>query len=336
MFSNRDRPTLRLNQLQKYAVLRLLGQGTVSTVYMAEDTTVPVDPRVRCIAIKRFNVDNEDPGRQEGVILEMLKGSEYIVDCYGAFRIQDSYVLALQLLDCSRQLRLDSVPTSFSRGDQAYASSTYGQGYKIIAKIALQMLRAIRDINAKGLLHGDIKPGNVMFEYGHQHKIRLIDFGNAALLSHLDAYHGDYEIQSMGYRAPEVLLGDQSFNEKIDLWSTGVVLLELYVNTQYQGHEQEYRLINSPQRSDAVCQIITSIGSVDCYRKAKFWQPLYEFENHRENMAPLWPSLKDHNGGTHDQLLLVDFLQALLQPDHTKRPSVDKLLNHPFLTQLLN
>ena len=63
------------------------------------------------------------------------------------------------------------------------------------------------------------------------HAIRLVDFGNAIRGSReCLQYYDDFEIQTLGYRAPEVLVG-VPFGAPIDCWSLGVVLLELFVGS---------------------------------------------------------------------------------------------------------
>jgi serine/threonine protein kinase len=54
----------------------------------------------------------------------------------------------------------------------------------------------------------------------------LADFGNSFLLSESMKFYRDFEIQSLPYRSPEILCGIP-FNHQIDIWSVGVVLLEI-------------------------------------------------------------------------------------------------------------
>ena len=55
----------------------------------------------------------------------------------------------------------------------------------------------------------------------------LIDFSNAMARSEAAAYHDTFDVCTLAYRAPEVLYG-LPFDCKIDLWSLGVTLAELY------------------------------------------------------------------------------------------------------------
>jgi dual specificity tyrosine-phosphorylation-regulated kinase 2/3/4 len=60
-------------------------------------------------------------------------------------------------------------------------------------------------------------------------KVKLVDFGNAMTPEDASAYFDDFQVQSLYYRAPEVLLGSWNFSYAIDMWSLGCVLAELYI-----------------------------------------------------------------------------------------------------------
>ncbi|PIK48715.1 putative homeodomain-interacting protein kinase 3, partial [Apostichopus japonicus] len=57
--------------------------------------------------------------------------------------------------------------------------------------------------------------------------IKVIDFGNAihCVYDELALYYDDYELQTIVYRAPEVICG-LPFGTEIDLWSVGCILAE--------------------------------------------------------------------------------------------------------------
>lgn len=59
-------------------------------------------------------------------------------------------------------------------------------------------------------------------------QVLLGDFGNAIHVSEAKSYYSDFELQSLPYRAPEVLIG-QPFGTQIDVWSVGVLLVELCI-----------------------------------------------------------------------------------------------------------
>ena len=64
-------------------------------------------------------------------------------------------------------------------------------------------------------------------QFGAPFRVCLADLGNAIRPSEASLYQETYEIQTLGYRAPEVLLGSP-FGTPIDMWSLGVCLVELF------------------------------------------------------------------------------------------------------------
>lgn len=97
------------------------------------------------------------------------------------------------------------------------------------AKIITQILAAIALCHAKNIMHRDLKPENVLFEYDSiESTVKVADFGRSKVLK------TDVKITeragSIYYVAPEVLLR-KDYNEKCDIWSTGVILYLLLTGT---------------------------------------------------------------------------------------------------------
>jgi mitogen-activated protein kinase 15 len=90
------------------------------------------------------------------------------------------------------------------------------------------MLKALLYLHSGQLLHRDIKPSNILLNTECQAK--LCDFGlvrsfqgsgtqEAVLTEHL---------ATRWYRAPEILLGSQSYGPGVDVWSLGCIVAEFY------------------------------------------------------------------------------------------------------------
>lgn len=122
------------------------------------------------------------------------------------------------------------------------------------------MLKALQFIHELGICHCDVKPENICLVHrrdssdlthhltlpvspspqvsASRNKFKLIDFGAATL--EYD-YRNSY-VQSRWYRAPEVMLG-LPWDEKVDVWSLGCVLVELVVGRPiFYGPAVEYVL----------------------------------------------------------------------------------------------
>ena len=95
-----------------------------------------------------------------------------------------------------------------------------------VPQITFGILSALRDIHAIGIVHRDLKPANILVDLTTS-KIKLIDFGSATYYQRQSTVGFAPVVGTLEYRAPEMLFGSTQYNEKIDLWSTGMILWEL-------------------------------------------------------------------------------------------------------------
>jgi serine/threonine protein kinase/Tol biopolymer transport system component len=89
-----------------------------------------------------------------------------------------------------------------------------GRAIELAGRIAAAVARA----HAHGIVHGDLKPGNVLIT--PEGEVRLVDFGLAGL-AHPAA--GD----ALAYRSPEQLRGEAEADPPSDVWALGVLLYQM-------------------------------------------------------------------------------------------------------------
>src|SRR5262249_4215876 len=102
---------------------------------------------------------------------------------------------------------------------------------ELVLEIVIQLSRALDRAHERGIVHRDIKPGNISVGDGGRGEvfIKLLDFGIAkgVEMPTLDsATKTGAMIGSPFYMSPEQVLGSKTVDHRSDLWSVGVVAYE--------------------------------------------------------------------------------------------------------------
>ncbi|KAH0464499.1 hypothetical protein IEQ34_007285 [Dendrobium chrysotoxum] len=117
------------------------------------------------------------------------------------------------------------------------------------AALITELVEAIAECHRRGIAHRDIKPENILFDSNGC--LLLADFGCAALFEK-GARSLKEKVGTPAYAAPEVLDG-QNYDEKVDVWSAGVVLyLMLGWTVPFNGESAE-EIVAAVKNGDPVC-----------------------------------------------------------------------------------
>lgn len=194
----------------KYKYLADLGQGSSGAVFLVQNTQTGKEN-----AFKWFHPDTSlvDAFHAEVRALSRLSHPR-IVQLRDHGMWQDRPFL---VFDHIRGPTLD-----------AYLTPKVPDTNKALIKrcvLILQLLGAVEHLHAAGLVHRDLKPGNIMVESPQLATIKLLDFGFVRLRdgSHEKALQG---LGTLGYAAPEQVRHFDLSNEQSDLFSVGVILYE--------------------------------------------------------------------------------------------------------------
>src|SRR5215467_7291794 len=214
--------------LGNYKILEKLGEGGQGTVYKAVDSklgrtlvikVLPAELTAREANLKRFE--------REARLASALDHPN-ICTIFDLNEINDIHYIAMQYIE-GRNVRqlVNGRPLSLESA----------------LSIALQTADALAAAHSRGIMHRDIKAGNVMVTPGGQ--VKVLDFGLAKLLDEEAARTSGIhhtEITEVGvpygtatYAAPEQARGDR-VDSRADIFSTGVLLYEMLTGTwPFQG-----------------------------------------------------------------------------------------------------
>lgn len=196
--------------LGRYQVLDALGQGGAGMVFRGWDPKLK-----RAVAIKTFRLDarladTDRPALVEALLAEAVNLAGFthpnIVSVYDVANTDEVAFVAMELVDGAS---LDAFVEMRGRltADE-------------LVPIAAAVARALEAAHARHMVHGDIKPGNVLL--GRDGSIKVADFGLAHALSALKPGTSSV-FGTPGYIAPEMLLNEGG-DQRIDLFALGVLM----------------------------------------------------------------------------------------------------------------
>uniref|UniRef100_A0A3P9DLC3 Protein kinase domain-containing protein n=1 Tax=Maylandia zebra TaxID=106582 RepID=A0A3P9DLC3_9CICH len=193
-----------------------------------------------------------------------------------------------------------------------------------IRPVLFQLANALSHLGSLGIVHADLKPGNIMVvdRYECPIKVKLTDFGFACPAS--TVIPGDC-VGTVGYRAPEVMIGSL-FNEAIDMWSLGLVAVELATGYPFYPGRNDYDVLKfiiqtqgqPPDHTERQFQDETGCQSKDTRSiKLKCLDDL-------EQLLKIWGCWEKI------QNVFVSLIKEMLALDPNQRITPSEVLHHPF------
>jgi WD40 repeat protein/serine/threonine protein kinase len=206
-----------------YRIVRLLGEGGMGTVYLAEQ---------------------QHPIRRQ-VALKVIKLGMSTTEVMARF---DSERQALALMDHPNIARVFDAGTT--EQDRPYFVMEYVSGIPITdycdrrrlnnrerTELFITVCQAVHHAHQKGIIHRDIKPSNVLVaEQDGKPSAKVIDFGIAKAIDQRLMEHAVFTqmgslVGTPEYMSPEQTVHSSNIDTTTDVYSLGVLLYELLVGT---------------------------------------------------------------------------------------------------------
>ncbi len=187
----------------KFRILSPLGSGGFGTVYLAEDTWI--DKKVALKVPHKQNLDFGELLKEPRLLASMSHPN--IVTLLAAEKEDNVFFMVLEYVpgETLEQLILRDGALELSRA----------------LDFTCQICNAVDHAHGAGVLHRDLRPGNMLLSEGG--RLKVTDFGTSRFLE--IAAHGTTVIGSPPYMAPEQFYGKAVFAS--DVYSVGVTMYQM-------------------------------------------------------------------------------------------------------------
>ncbi len=198
--------------LGRYQLVERLGQGGMATVYKAVQPTIE---RLVAVKVLHSHLAASDDFvvrfKREARSLGQLQHPHivHVID----FDVADGYYFMI----------VDYIPGKTLR---AYLDERGALTWSEALAITTQLTEALAYAHARGTIHRDIKPGNVIFKDEASTHVVLNDFGIGKLLNDATVTTTGAMVGTPAYMSPEAVMG-QRIDARADIYSLGIMLYEM-------------------------------------------------------------------------------------------------------------
>lgn len=245
----------------------------MGVVYKAYDPEIQQPVAIKTIQKELLNLEEKDcQSRLERFKQEVIAGRRLkhpnIVGIYEYGRDEETCYIVMELVH-GKQLK-------------DYFSEGYRFTIAEIISIMLQLLDALDYAHRHGVIHRDIKPGNIMLTEGEQ--IQVTDFGIAKIDDSTLTKTG-MVLGTPSYMAPEQCLG-QHVDARTDIFSAGVLLYQFLTGEKPFGGDSPlttmHQVLNVTPVNPSKLNVHTPKAMDDIVQKALAKRPDERFQSARE------------------------------------------------------
>ncbi len=203
--------------LGHYRIIEKIGSGGMGEVYRARDEHLEREVAIKVLPRGVFADDSaRNRLRKEALALSRLNHPNIAT-----------------VHDFGSESGTDFLVMEYVSGSNLQQKLAHGEILeKEVIRLATQITRALEEAHEHGVIHHDLKPGNILVS--PKGVVKVLDFGVAEMLepagASLDTASSTKFLAvaggTMGYMAPEILQGKKA-DARSDIWSMGIVLYEM-------------------------------------------------------------------------------------------------------------
>lgn len=210
---------------------QLIGKGTFGRVYLGMNITTG-----ELIAVKQVEVNPKAAGSDKDKIKELVKSLDQEIDTMQHL----DHPNIVQYLGCERKEYSISIFLEYiSGGSVGSCIRKHGKFEEcVVSSLTRQTLCGLSYLHREGILHRDLKADNILLDLDGTCKIS--DFGISKKTDNI--YGNDITNSMQGsvfWMAPEVIRSQgQGYSAKVDIWSLGCVVLEMFAGKRPWSKEE--------------------------------------------------------------------------------------------------
>lgn len=224
---------LRAGPDEVYDRVAQVGEGTYGQVFKAKSDKTGVT-----VALKKIRMESEKDGfpitaLREVKLLQGLK-HENVVRLHEMMLSKHSIYMVFEYLQHDLNGILAQPSITFSPAN--------------IKSLAAQLLAGLAYLHKHRILHRDLKCSNLLLN--NEGTLKLADFGLARTYvkqtrpsARNETLDYTNRVVTLWYRAPELLFGETSYDDAIDIWGAGCIFLELFLRKPtFQGNDEIHQV----------------------------------------------------------------------------------------------
>lgn len=218
---------------------KMLGQGSFGYVTLQR----PKSNRGDCVARKMYSCNNEsiDSTTVREVATMMRIGYHRgIVTLSGLGTSMNNFFITMKAMQTDLYKFIRKNEMAFNDIQNCYEKIVDGLAY----------------LHACKFMHRDLKTSNILCSNigSPDMELKIADLGLCS--KHVHGRNNTLCVQTLWYRAPEVLLGNSFYDFSIDFWSVGVILLEMVI-----GNSSFVKILGGDCEIDQLFKIFRLLGT---------------------------------------------------------------------------
>jgi len=213
--------------MEHYERLGKIGEGTSGIVYKARDRRTGETVAIKRLRAGAGNGNGEGDAfdetfRREVRCLEACRGHPCLVELRAAHRDPAGAFLVMEYAGRSLAEAMRLQQQDHHRAEPERRPFPEAEARRVMRRL----LEGVSAMHARGLLHRDLKPDNVLLD--GRGGVKICDFGlSRAADNGTGGAPYTPGVATLWYRAPELILGSADYDAGVDTWALGCIMAEL-------------------------------------------------------------------------------------------------------------